>query len=127
MLEFESKRKVKNRIYSKFTLFVLLIIFLFVAHGAWGLYQKKRDVNNDLSMTEERLNESLKQKEIVQQKIDRLDTKVGTEEVLRENYSLAREGEKVIFLLEDNEVEVEVVEEPGFFERIGNFFSGLFN
>ena len=127
MREFEIKRKVKKRIYSKLTLLVLLVILLFVAHGAWGVYKKHREVDKDLLNTQNRLDRSLEQKKVVQHKIDRLETDVGKEEVLRENYSLAKDGEKAIFLLEDPDPEIEIVEEKKFFGRIGSFFGGLFN
>lgn len=127
MLEFESKRKLKKRIYSKLTLIILSLVFLFLATGTWDIYQKQREVKKDLSMTENKLNESLKQKEMIKEKIERLDTNVGLEEALRENYSLAKEGEKAIFLIDEEEPPLPPVEEKSFFGRITSFFGGLFN
>ncbi len=43
MIEFESKNKFKKRVYSKLTLLVLFVVFIFIAHGAWGIFQKTED------------------------------------------------------------------------------------
>lgn len=127
MLEFESKRKFKKRLYSKFTLFVLLVIFVLVAHGTWGIYQKKRVVNADLRETEQTLAEYEERKNKLESRIDRLNSDVGKEELLREKYSLSKEGEKAIFILDDENAEQQAVEEKGFFGKTGDFLKGLFN
>lgn len=127
MLEFESKRKLKKRIYSKFTLFVLVVIFILVAHGAWGIFQKQRLVKNDLKNTEETLQEYQNRKINLEAKLERVSSYIGREEILRDKYSLAKEGEKAIFILDSNEEEIVVIEEKSFFKKIGEFFSGLFN
>jgi len=127
MLEFESKRKLKKRLYSKFTLIVLFIIFVLVAHGAWGIYQKKRMVSNDLVKSEQKLNDYDNRKIKLESEIERLDSDVGREELLREKYSLAKEGEKAVFVLDDKNSVEEIPEEKGFFGKVGGFFGRLFN
>ncbi|NCS99135.1 hypothetical protein GW764_03030 [Candidatus Parcubacteria bacterium] len=127
MLEFESKRKFKKRLYSKFTLFVLLIILALIIHGAWGIYQKNRTVKNDLVKLEKTLSEHEERKDRLESQIERLDSDVGKEELLREKYSLSKEDEKAIFILDSEEPEQIAEEEKGFFGKMGDFFVGLFN
>jgi cell division protein FtsB len=124
MLEFESKRKLKKRVYSKFTLVVLLVILVLVAHGAWGIFQKKRIVSEDLRKTQETLEQFNERKAKLESKLDRVNSDVGKEEILRDKYSVAKEGEKAIFILDSDEEEEVILKEEGFFKKL---FGGLFN
>jgi len=127
MLEFESKRKFKKRLYSKPTFLLLFIIFLFTAHGAWGIFQKQRMVNNDLKNSEQILEDHYDRKDTLESRFDRINSDVGKEEILREKYSVSKEGEKAVFILDSDEGVEIVIEEIGFFKKIRVFFSDLFN
>jgi len=124
MLEFESKRKFKKRLYSKFTFLALLVILFFVMHGAWGIFQKQRMVSNELEKTEETLDQFNERKNELEEKLERINSNVGKEELLRDKYSVAKEGEKAVFILDLNKEEKIIVEEEGFFKKL---FSDLFN
>jgi len=127
MLEFESKRKFKKRLYSKLTLLILIAVFVFVAHGTWGIFQKQRMVSSDLENSEQILEKHSDRKLMLEDRLERINSDVGKEELLRDKYSVAKEGERAVFILDSDE-EIEIIdEEKGFFDRVGSFFSGLFN
>jgi len=127
MREFEQKRKLKKRIYSKFTTFILIIILIFLVHGSVGILFKKVKSSHDLRVAEEKF-EALKEKEEnLNNKIAYLNSGVGKEEIARDKFSLVKEGEKTVVILDD-ETDLEIIiEEKGviesFWQRIADLFS----
>lgn len=131
MLEFESKRKNRKRIYSRFTLLILLLVFVFLVNSTYKIFSKYITVNRDLSATISSLEERETKQSELQKELERINSKVGKEEVLRENYSLAKEGEQVISIIDSSNTPLEIVEEKSFFDKAKdktkNFLDGLFN
>jgi|GEM_PF-1422806 len=127
MREFEKKRKVKKLIYGKITLILLLVIFIFVFHGTFKIFQKQQLVKENLKSTEHDLSYSNERKINLENKLDRIDSPVGKEELLRENYSLSKEGEKAFYVL-DSEEEVEIeAKEKSLIKKIFSPLINLFN
>lgn len=45
MREFQEKQKIKNRIYSKTSIVVVLIMVVFISRGVLSVYAKERDLS----------------------------------------------------------------------------------
>jgi cell division protein FtsB len=120
MKEFSQKTKYRQLVYSIPVLLILLLILFFIAKGSFGIYQKytlsKNELNNsksDLSALEEKKNH-------IYQKVEKLNTETGIEKEIRSKFNVAKEGEKLVVIVDDAPEEVIVEEEKGFFKRLFN-------
>ncbi|MEN9647218.1 MAG: hypothetical protein RLY57_22 [Candidatus Parcubacteria bacterium] len=127
MLEYQRKQSVKNMLYSKLSIAILLILFVLFAKGAWGMYGKMKTSAEAREGTRKELNVLTERKNNVGDEIARLKTKEGLETEIRGKFNVAMPGEEVLILVKGEEVPQEVKKE-GFFESILNktkaFFTG---
>jgi cell division protein FtsB len=121
MREFEKKRKFKKRIYSKFTIVILIVILLFLISGTFHIYQKAKQSEQQLEVAQHKLDELQAQHEKLQEKIEEIQSDVGIEEQLRTKFYLAKDGEKAVFII-DKEVEPEPEEDKGFWSKFKSVF-----
>ncbi|MFA7193407.1 MAG: septum formation initiator family protein [Candidatus Paceibacterota bacterium] len=122
MREFSRKRKVRQMIFSVPVLILLCIILFFVAKGSWGVYKKYSLSKSELENSQADLTVLEEKKQTIEAKIEKLQTETGIEKEIRSKFDVAREGEKLIVIVEDKVTEEIVVEEKGFF---GNFFTTI--
>lgn len=122
MIEFESKRKFYQRLYSHTTLVILFILLFFVLNGAYKIFQKKQIVQENLNASVSALERERQRKLDLESEVKRLDTKVGQEEILRLNYSLAKEGEKAVFIVDSGKNKENQVVKLGLWQKIVSFF-----
>jgi cell division protein FtsB len=123
MLDFQQKRKVRGVMYHKATLIILGLLTLVVLHSTWAVYQKKRE-------SEEMKNISLKNVEELRDrnvdltaKIERLDTTPGIEEEIRSKFTVAKEQENMVVVVEDTDNNASATtSKKGFWGSIERFF-----
>lgn len=120
MTDFKSRYKIKKRIYSKITVFLLLIIVAMIAHGTWGIFQKSRASKQKLAVSNAAYEELQKRYQSMEEEVDYLTTQTGLEEEVRTKYNMAKEGEIVIVLTDDEEKDdnSNQPEEKGFWGKI---------
>lgn len=99
MLEFQEKRKIKKFIYSKITLFILLVLILLTLKATWGVYTKYSLTKENMEKSETNAENLLSRQDFLESEIDRLQTPAGVEQEIREKYGLVKEGEEVIVIL----------------------------
>ena len=126
MREFSQKRKVRRLMYSPISLIFLFIILFLVVKGSFGVYQKYSLSKNELQNSQADLQVLEDKKENLETKIDRLQTETGIEKEIRSKFDVAREGEKLIVIVEDKVEEEIVIEEKGFFGNIFTTIGGWF-
>lgn len=130
MFEFEKKRRVRRIIYSKFSIFILFLILIFLLQGVWGLYQKVEETNQKKEMVSNKIAGLEEREDYLNSEIDYLNSGVGLEEEIRNRYSVSKEGEEVIVIIEEDPIEEPVQEkEPSFLGNIWNSvtsFTSLF-
>jgi len=122
MREFSRKRKVRQFMFSIPVLILLFIILFFVAKGSWGVYKKYSLSKSELENSQSDLAVLEEKKQTIETKIEKLQTETGIEKEIRSKFDVAREGEKLIVIVEDKVAEEIVVEKKGFF---GNFFTTI--
>ncbi len=88
-------------------LLFLLILVLGAASAVWDVYKKERDSRVLREQAETQLYNLTMQEERLTTEIARLETARGQEEMLRENYELAKEGENLIIIIEPPKTEVQ--------------------
>ncbi len=98
MLEFQKKKKIKNILYSRFVLVIILVVLFLFFKATWDFYQKTVESNKRKERVETELLDLQKRKENLQKKINSLNSPVGVEQELRERFDLVKEGEQTILI-----------------------------
>ena len=100
----------------------LFIVLFFIMKGSFGVYQKYSLSKNRLENSQADLAVLEEKKENIENKIEKIQTDTGIEKEVRSKFDVAREGEKLIIIVED-EVKVDEQEkETGFFTTIKGWF-----
>ncbi|MDQ5950098.1 MAG: hypothetical protein QG585_38 [Patescibacteria group bacterium] len=121
MREFQQKQIFKEKLYSKTTVFILLVLALLLAKGVVNIYIKERESRKNKEEAELELINMQNRAEELKQASERLKTPVGIEQEIRSKFGVAKEGEKVILIVEEEET-IPVEQKEGFF---GRFFKVL--
>jgi len=108
--------------YSPLSLIILFLILFFVVKGFFGVYQKYSFSKDELLKSESELQLLKDKKEKIDHKIQNLETETGIEQEIRSKFDVAKEGEKLIVIVEDEKKDEVVAEEKGVF---GNFFTTI--
>jgi len=103
---------------------ILTILFL---RGAWGVWQKQVESAKKLQDAEERLVLARTRKEELSKDIERLNTPEGIEREIRQRYSVKKQGEEVILVV-DPKLSTSTVEviHPSFWTKTVRWFKDLF-
>lgn len=124
MLEFQEKRKLKNLLYSKITLVVLIVFIVFLLNAVWGVYKKQDLAKENMTKTAATFDGLHAREKMLSSEIERLKTENGTEAEIREKYGLVKPGEEVI-VVTDNDTATDSTTtsaDTGFWQGILNWF-----
>lgn len=103
MTQGTTKKKLKQKKMSEYLAFViLLIVLIIVLKATWNLAEKNQQALANLYDSNERLGKLISRQTVLQNKIEQLKTDRGVEEEIRNNFSVVKEGERVINLMEKN-------------------------
>ncbi len=109
--------------YSRGVRIFLFILMLYSLFSAYTVYQKKRQSDIDMHNAELRLLALSAKESVLLKEIDHLQTDEGLEEEIRSKYSVAKEKERVVVLVEDDVATVTpVVEKKSVWTRMAEFF-----
>lgn len=126
MKEFKKRRQLKRKLYSKFVIILLIFVIIILAKGTWGVFQKAHQSKNKLEISQDRVIELNKRQEAIISKIEILKSDTGVEEEIRTKYDVAREGEHVIVIVQDNNDDEPKEEEvrgiKGLFKKVTSIF-----
>ncbi len=123
MLDFQQKRKVRGWMYSKVTLVILFLILLIVAHSTWVVYRKKVESEEMKNVSEKNVEALRERSQSLQYKIDRLATQQGIEEEVRSKFSVAKEDENMVVIVQEESSTSESLNQSGFWDKIRGFFT----
>ncbi len=108
---------------SKPVLVLFGILLLFFIWGVIGFMGKMQITSENRKIAENKIAELSKEKEKLSSDIENLKTDEGKEQVFRNNYGLAKQGEGLIIVVDDKNVsENKGKDSGGFF----SFFKNLF-
>ena len=102
MREFERKRIIKKRIYSKFTVVALVILLGFLVSGTFNVYKKSRQSEIQLNIAAVRLAELEKSRDNLEIKVEEIKSDIGIEEQIRNKFYLAKEDEHAVFIIDED-------------------------
>ena len=124
MLDFQQKRKVRSVIYHKATLVVLFLIVLLLARSTWLVWGKKQESEEMRRVSSQNVEELRARNDNLQSKIGKLDTNSGVEQEIRAKYSVVKEGENMVVVVEDPDSKsATTTQEMGFWKKIWHFLS----
>jgi cell division protein FtsB len=108
---------------SKPFLICLGLLILFFAWNIWGLWNKMEETTKNKQIVQNQITALNQQKDKLTSDINNLNTDQGKEQVFRENFGLAKDGESEIVVLDNNaQAPSAPVQSSGF---VG-FFKNLF-
>ena len=115
---------MRNLVYSKISLFFLLVIIFLLAYTIWGVYQKERETQIKKTQRAQVLIEIEERERVLEEEIERLSTERGVEEEIRSKFDVARAGEQVLVIVDAKEEDVllESEEEASAWQRFLIFF-----
>jgi len=101
MLNFYQKRSWRTILYSPITLTFLVMISLYLAFVTYNRYVIEREMSSRQLDAENELKILEQRRDTLQKKVDYLSNDRGIEAEMRRNFDVAREGEKVVVILDD--------------------------
>ena len=113
MLDLKSRNRLRKIIYGKPTIIVVVVFFIFVANGAWGMYRKSTEATEKRNGAEARLAELQKREKELSDDILRLSTDRGIEGEIRDRYMVAKEGESVMIVTDPDAQKIHTVTVTG--------------
>ena len=120
MFDFHEKRKIRQLVYSKYFIGVLFLIGLLISRSAYERYV----VENEMAeKTAEKSAEYAKLQEraaLLESKLSHLENNRGIEEELRNRFDVAKDGEKVVIIVEkpdSKETKIEPINQSAGKER----------
>ncbi len=125
MIKFKKK---KNRFwYSPIVLFVLLAILVFFSISIWDLFERYQQSAQLKKVAKEEYEQLTKRIEDLNQDISELSTEEGKEGIIRVKYQVAKEGEKVLSIVEEDQSKEEDLAEDqrpkkSFFDFLKDLF-----
>ncbi len=124
VFDFYEKRKIRSWLYSKVTIGLIATLALLVFVSVYKRYQVERQVAERRAAAEAELKELKERAVFLEEKVSHLENERGLEEEIRTRFDVAKEGEQVVIILEnENETPVsqaalEPTAEPSFFSRL---------
>ena len=123
MKSFQQKRGFRNIIHSRPVLVFLALLVLIFAWGVIGFMGKMQVTAENRKIAENKVAELQKQKMELSTETDRLNTKDGIEASIRDKFSVVKEGEGLIIVVDDKNAPDQFPKKnTGFFSFFTNWF-----
>ena len=126
MLGYRKKRKTRSRLYSRPVLVILIIASIVFAKAAWNIYQKKLESERGKEKASAELVELEKRQQELSLNINLLKTKTGIEKEIRDKFSIAKEGEKIIVIVEPSQASTTESGSGDVFQRVWHSIKSWF-
>jgi cell division protein FtsB len=113
--------------HSPFALILLFFLLLFFGYKIIDLIQKERETSEKKELILDQIDNLKERENSLSKDISRLETEEGKEEIIREKYQVAKEGEKMVIIVnEERNPNLEIVdkeiENHGFWNWIKRTF-----
>ncbi len=126
MEDFRSKQKIRKRLYSRATFFVLLLVTVLLLKGVWGAWDKHRESKQNLKNVEQELVQARNRELELTTRIEKLETQEGMEKEIRERFSVTKPGEEIVLIVEeDTSSGAYKAEDLPWWKKVGRWFASL--
>ena len=106
MFGFHEKRKLKQILYSRLAVALLTVVVIFLGAQVWDVFQKERSTAAKKEQQRRELSELEERERLLQEEIERLETRSGLESEIRGKFEVGREGEGLIVVVDPLEEEI---------------------
>ncbi len=130
MFDFYEKRKIRSFLYSKVFIFCILLATIFLSISVHNRYTVASEMHEKLEKRKAELEELKGRAALLESKVEYMKDERGIEEEIRSRFDVAKEGEQVIILLDEEKKEKIIAtssdtrnepvtnEEKSFFDRL---------
>ena len=101
MRQFADKRKIRKILYSPLSIIVLVALVFFLARAVWGVYLKNNISRQVREAAVRQINELEARKAELEEKLRELESPEGLEAEIRDKLPVAKPGEEVIIIVND--------------------------
>lgn len=101
MLSFSQKRQLRRVMTSRIMHGVLLVVCIFTAHSAYGRYAIARDMAERRVVAEREVAELETRRAALKEQVQYITSERGIEAEMRRQFDIAREGERVVIILDE--------------------------
>ena len=122
MLDIQQKRKARSIAYHPVTLVILGILVLIFAHSTWEVYQKKRDSEELRNISAGNLSDLQARDAELKANIANLETQNGVEEEIRSKFNVAKPGENMVVVVDNNSPTTSMATSTGFWQNLRRIF-----
>ena len=128
MKEFQERLFWRRIFFSKFTLIFLTGILIFFVYSTVKVYWRSREAAKVNDMAQKELDDLRAKKEELEALVNRLQTKTGAEEEVRNKFMVQKPGEKTVVIVDEEEKQKNLPANipPGFFSKIWQFVKNIF-
>ena len=127
MEDFQHRKKMRKAVSSRTFFFVVFFFTIALLNGAWGMWSKERESYQEREKVANELEVIRVREQELQSSIDRLKTPGGVEKEIRQKFSVAKEGEQVVLIVDEKKLtsQAEGVRDS-LWNRVGKWFANLF-
>ena len=103
MLDFHEKRKIRGLVYSRVSIGVILILAILLSFSVYERFVVEREMKEKMLEKESELEHLKGRAALLEEKVDHLQNERGIEEELRSRFDVAKDGEQVVIIVDDEE------------------------
>lgn len=122
MKEYQRKKKIRRFLYSRLALCILLALILLIGRATWSVYKKEQGSGQNLHRATAELAALEAREKNLTEKIRRLKTPEGVEAEIREQFQVAKPGERMVVVVEDKNPPKEEEVKHSLVSRFFDFF-----
>jgi cell division protein FtsB len=105
MLDFYQKRKFQVILGSRYTQAIVLVLTMLMLWSAYGRYQIANEMAERREAVEAEVGVLSERKDALQVEVDYLSDERGIEAEMRRQFDVAKEGEQVVVIIDDEAVD----------------------
>jgi len=116
-----SRKKTSKNFLHILLLLALLLIFVGMIHVVWNMYGRYKESSERRQSIEEEYSLLVDRIEYMESSVASFKTIEGKERVVRNSFDLAKEGEKVLIILEKEADDHVVLKKKSWYRRVFGF------
>jgi len=102
MFDFHERRKIRSWLYSKTSIGILSVLLVLLGMSVFERLKIEREIRGKRIQTELELRALEERAAGIEAKVQHLNRERGVEEELRSRFDVAKEGEQVVIIVDDN-------------------------
>ena len=113
--------------HSPYALFLLFLVLVFFGYNIIDLIKKERETANKKGIILDQINELKERENMFSNNILKLDSEEGKEAIIREKYQVAKAGEKMVIIVNEEEKNISSPEIPKTDHSFLGWIKNIFN